>query len=512
MADKEFYKQTTVQEMPIQQVNEPVPERIGPYAIESFLRKGGMSILYLGIDPDSKKTLVIKVLSPEYVNTEGTARQFIQEAEIIKKTSHPNIVTLYGEGEWEGGLYIAMEFIQGVSLRQFITQHSLSLKRCIDIVLQVAYALTHLHTYGIIHRDLKPENILITEEGLIKVIDFGIAQLHEETPVEEGGFIGTPDYMSPEQKANPKNASFLSDIYSLGVITYELLIGKLSYGIIHTSLLPKGLRSIVEKAIAISEDQRYPDIVNFITDLTQYLRSGAIDKERPGTDQWKELLEQIQESEQTINQLTIPSSSNIDIGIAKMKAPGQVGLYYYALSLKEHTFGFLAWESLEENLSASLYGAMLYGTVRSLLLKEISKEKLLEEINRFVLQNPIPCKFRFSAIFLEPWENRLSYLSCNMGMLFLLPAGESSIRFLPSENPSLGELDQELLLTSDNWNIGDSVIFSSFSHPGLAQVIEQNKNLSLQRQAEFALNKVVDKNELYPQKKPKILLSMQRIA
>src|SRR5690606_36400224 len=110
-------------------------------------------------------------------------KQFLKEAEIIALSNHPNIVKLYGQGEWEKGLYIAMEFIQGVSLTQFILQNSLSIKRSLEILLQVAYALLHLHSHGVIHRDLKPENILITENGGVKVIDFGIAQLEQEAPL-----------------------------------------------------------------------------------------------------------------------------------------------------------------------------------------------------------------------------------------------------------------------------------------------------------------------------------------
>src|SRR3990172_4196324 len=118
----------------------PLPESIGPYKIESLLSKGGMSLLYLGIDPATRKTLVIKVLSPDYVNHPEMVGHFLGEAKIISLSNRPNIVKLFGQGQWEKGLYIAMEFIQGVSLRQFIMQHSFSLKRSLEIVLQVAVA------------------------------------------------------------------------------------------------------------------------------------------------------------------------------------------------------------------------------------------------------------------------------------------------------------------------------------------------------------------------------------
>ncbi|HEY5259155.1 MAG TPA: serine/threonine-protein kinase, partial [Rhabdochlamydiaceae bacterium] len=267
MTDKSFYKQPTLRETaPSAAKPSPIPSKIGPYQIDSVLNKGGMSLLYLGLHPETKQPLAIKVLLPAYVTHPEMIERFLQEAEIIALTNHPNIVKLYGQGTWEGGLYIAMEFIQGISLSQFIMQHSLSLKRSLDIVLQVAYALCHLHTHRVIHRDLKPENILITEDGEVKVIDFGIAALHDEgNPSQSKSFMGTPSYMAPEQKEDSSKASYSSDIYALGIITYELVVGKLSYGVLNLSLVPKGLRTILEKALAVSPKERYQDIVDFIT-------------------------------------------------------------------------------------------------------------------------------------------------------------------------------------------------------------------------------------------------------
>ncbi|MDE3048213.1 MAG: serine/threonine protein kinase, partial [Verrucomicrobiota bacterium] len=182
----------------------PLPQQIGPYKVESLLSKGGMSVLYLGIHPTTSKPIVIKVLSPKYCKNKEMASRFLKEAAIIGMAHHPNIVRLYGQGAWEKGLYIAMEFVQGISLRQFIQQKSLTHQRALEIILQVAYALCHLHTHGVIHRDLKPENILITESGEIKVIDFGIAHLQGEAGTEritqKRKVMGTPVYMSPEQK------------------------------------------------------------------------------------------------------------------------------------------------------------------------------------------------------------------------------------------------------------------------------------------------------------------------
>ena len=174
-----------------------------------------------------------------------------------------------------GDLYIAMEFIQGISLRQYILQTPVSLKKALEIILDIAYALCHLHAHGVIHRDLKPENIIISDSGIVKVIDFGIAQILSEKKDDIGDFkqrtIGTPIYMSPEQKEYPEGVSYPTDIYSLGIIAYELILGKLSHGLIHLSLMPKGLQKIFNKMLQSKPEERYHDIVDLISDLSAYI-------------------------------------------------------------------------------------------------------------------------------------------------------------------------------------------------------------------------------------------------
>ncbi|NGX47715.1 MAG: Serine/threonine-protein kinase PrkC, partial [Chlamydiae bacterium] len=370
-----FYKQPT---LPTFEEKEGetlvIPEKIGPYKIETLLAKGGMSLLYLGFDPETKEPRVIKVLSPEYMNHPEMVDHFLWEAKIISLADHPNIVKLYDHGKWEEGLYIAMEFIRGVSLRQFLMQQSFSLKRCLDIILQISYALCHLHTHGVIHRDLKPENILIAEDGEIKVIDFGIAQLHEEEPRITHKIIGTPSYMSPEQKENPANVSFSSDIFALGVITYELVLGKLSYGMINLSLLPAGLQKIVGKALAVSPSERYQDSVEFITDLTDYYKSPEIEHERTGTDQVIEQMEIIQKVEATLSTFEKPKWPQFDIGIAKEREPNQFGFYLDFFKFANNTMAIILAHTTSSTLTSSIHMASFRGMIKTLMSPHLTTE------------------------------------------------------------------------------------------------------------------------------------------
>lgn len=516
----EFYKQNTLTDLTFpKKVPVSIPHQIGPYKIESLLSKGGMSILYLGIHPETKETLVVKVLSPEFVTHPEMIEQFLKEAKIIGMTNHPNIVKLYGQGEWAGGLYITMEFIRGVSLRQFIVQQSLSLKRSIDIILQVAYALCHLHAHQVIHGDLKPENILITEDGEVKVIDFGIARLHEEKRKPGSRIIGTPNYMSPEQKENPEKMTYASDIYSLGVIAYELAMGKLSFGVIHLSLLPKGLKKIIEKALAISIEERYQNLIAFITDLSQYLKSGGLERDRPGSDQLKEILEIIQMANSNLSPSTLPNWPQIEIGFTKYKAPGQVGNYYDFFKFPDNSYGILIAETALSGIDSSIYISFFRGIVRTLIAKNhlsLNPSEFISSLNRLIKEDPINQKYSIVFLRLNPMKDELSFLACGLGGLIHVPSGSHTPRKLTSQNPLIGlDPNADFFATNDNWEIGDAITLHSLDstlESSLLEALSENILLSAQGQAEAILKKTAAHPAFPLLKTPKVLITLQRIG
>ncbi|HEY2810746.1 MAG TPA: protein kinase [Rhabdochlamydiaceae bacterium] len=536
MLDHSFYKQKTIPDLTSGELP-PLPEAIGPYKIESLLNKGGMSLLYLGLHPQSRQPLAIKVLSPSFVTHPETVERFLQEAHIIEMSNHPNIVKLFGQGEWEKGLYIAMEFIHGVSLKQFILQHSLSMKRAIEIVLQVAYALRHLHSHGVIHRDLKPENILIDEEGEIRVIDFGIAQLRDENQdvkqLSESRFLGTPHYMSPEQKENPAQVTFASDIYSLGVILYELILGKLSFGHLNLTALPKTLRQIAHKMLAISPKERYQNIAEFIQDISQYLKSGELERERPGSDQIKEMQETVSKAVLSLSPITLPSWNEIDLGVARAKGMAQAGLYYDFFHLGNGTFLIVLACATSTGAESGISIAALRGMLRTHLHATASEKEpavkpasLMELLNRMLCEDSLKLHFALSLLLLDPLENMLTYASCGLNALFHIPQGSTHPRGLRSHNPLLGfDIHSSFSEIVDNWNPGDMLILDSLALPSdsleqeraqmndaLIEAIRENLALSAQRQAEFILKKV-SAFPLFAQiRYPKALLCIQRIA
>jgi hypothetical protein len=534
MTQNVFYKQDTIPQLSEEHLP-PTPSHIGPYKIEGLLNKGGMSYLFLGIHPDTKQLLAIKILPPSHASNEAAIERFLKEAHIISLSNHPNIVKLYGEGKWEKGLYIAMEWVRGISLRQFIMQQSLSLRRALDIVLQVSYALHHLHSHGIIHRDLKPENILITEEGGVKVIDFGIAQVGSDlssAPLKKQGVMGTPNYMSPEQKEDASKASFSSDIYSLGVISYELVLGKLSYGVIQPSLLPRGLKRIIEKALAVSTSERYKNITEFINEISRYLTSGDIEKERPGSDQIKEVIETFQKVSQTFSPPPSSEWPQIEVGITRNTLATQFGLYSDMIRLPNGSFLIVFADANINGIESIVFAASFRGLLRALIYQmsndmqtKWSLEKIAQYLNQMIQQDSAAKTYAFSAIILDSFQEQVFFFNAGLNNLIHI-SSEGSARILSSVNPLIGqEMNPAFTQVIDNWNVGDTLIFHCLApsyrlepyqqkqtEKVLLEAIDEEAFLSAQPQAEALIKKVQFLSFQREQKQSKMLMSIQRIT
>jgi serine/threonine-protein kinase len=215
-------------------------EIVGRYRLLSKLGEGGMGAVYRGEQISLKRKVAIKLLRPELSADPGLVRRFNSEAELVAKLSHPNTVNIYDFGQdADGTLFIAMEYIEGRSLRAAMTAEGpLPPRRAIPIVMQVAGSLVDAHAHGIIHRDLKPDNVMLTDRGrerdIARVLDFGIAKLREEGKntvnqmTQAGDLVGTPQYMAPEQIRGDK-VDGRTDVYALGALLYEIVTGRLPF-------------------------------------------------------------------------------------------------------------------------------------------------------------------------------------------------------------------------------------------------------------------------------------------
>ena len=213
-----------------------IGRQIGPYRLLERLGSGGMGEVYLARDVRLNRSVALKIL-PQLLTDEVRLTRFRKEARAASALNHPNIITIYDVGEAEDIRYIATEFIDGTTLRQLLDQHDLSISKALSIAEQVCTALKAAHGEGIVHRDIKPENIMLRPDGLVKLLDFGIAKLTEQseelssqtyTQTELGFILGTVSYMSPEQ-ARGLRVDDRTDIWSLGVVLYEMLAGHLPF-------------------------------------------------------------------------------------------------------------------------------------------------------------------------------------------------------------------------------------------------------------------------------------------
>jgi serine/threonine protein kinase len=211
-------------------------EKFPQLEIIELLGQGGMGAVYKARQKQLDRLVALKILPPEVGQSEAFAERFTREARSLARLNHPQIVTVHDFGRTEDGLYyFLMEFVDGTDLRHIIQAGELASEQALAIVPQVCEALHYAHKKGIVHRDIKPENILLDKEGEIKIADFGLARLLDKptsayTLTQSGQRMGTPHYMAPEQIEHPQEVDHRADIYSLGVVFYEMLTGELPIG------------------------------------------------------------------------------------------------------------------------------------------------------------------------------------------------------------------------------------------------------------------------------------------
>ncbi|NIP25389.1 MAG: protein kinase [Phycisphaerae bacterium] len=215
---------------------EQLAEQFPQLEILELLGQGGMGAVYKARQKQLDRLIALKILPPEVGQTEAFAERFTREARSMAKLTHQHAVTLYEFGQTDAGLYyFVMEFVDGTDLRHVILAGELGPSQALAIVPQICEALHYAHTKGIVHRDIKPENILLDKDGNVKIADFGLAKLLDRSPniytlTKAGQRMGTPHYMAPEQIEHPDKVDHRADIYSLGVVFYEMLTGELPIG------------------------------------------------------------------------------------------------------------------------------------------------------------------------------------------------------------------------------------------------------------------------------------------
>jgi len=269
-----------------------VGTKISHYSIIEKLGEGGMGVVYKAEDIQLKRTVALKFL-PDRVNKDSTAKErFLQEAQAAAALNHPNICTIHGVEDVDGSLFIVMEYLEGKTLQEM--KHNVPLKQAIEIGIQLADGLAAAHEKGIVHRDLKPENIMICKDGRVQIMDFGLAKLKGATRLtKEGSTVGTAGYMSPEQ-VQGQETDHRTDIFSLGVVLYELIAGvspfkgmhetAIAYEIVNVDPAPMTtikqdlnpeLDLIVFECLQKEPDERHQSVKDVSKDLKRFKRESG---------------------------------------------------------------------------------------------------------------------------------------------------------------------------------------------------------------------------------------------
>jgi serine/threonine protein kinase len=254
---------------------ETVAKQFPQYEILECLGRGGMGVVYKARQKSLDRLVALKILAPEREKDPQFAERFVREAKTLAQLNHPNIVTVHDFGEAGGMFYLVMEFVDGVNLRQLLGAGRLTPKEALAIVPAICEALQFAHERGIVHRDIKPENVLVDKQGRVKIADFGIARImgavsESAGASQEGGpapgltgarTLGTPTYMAPEQAENPTEVDHRADIYSLGVVFYEMLTGEPPRGKLeppsHRVHMDVRIDEVVLRALEKAPERRY---------------------------------------------------------------------------------------------------------------------------------------------------------------------------------------------------------------------------------------------------------------
>jgi serine/threonine protein kinase len=313
-----------------------LPAQIGKYEVVGLIGRGGMGVVYKARDNTLGRPVALKVMTGDLAADTETRVRFVREARSVSMLQHANIVVVYELGEHDSSPYIAMEFLEGEPLDHLIRSGlPFSLLEKIDVTLQVAKALEYAHNRGVIHRDIKPSNIMRMHDSTVKVVDFGIAHLTDQTITRTGMVLGTPAYLAPEQ-LNGLGIDRRTDIFSLGVVLYQLLTGKLPFEGTNTAetimkilleppprlphqgdVNPPDLQQIVDQALAKKKEERFQSCSEMAEVLARLRNNLAAQM----------ALEQLQRQDATATALAYqpqePTAGALPTGVAACRPPIQ---------------------------------------------------------------------------------------------------------------------------------------------------------------------------------------------
>jgi predicted Ser/Thr protein kinase len=297
----------------------PLPESIGRFQVQEVLGRGGMGEVYKAFDPTLQRTVAVKTVRPDIDRPEYLERM-MREAQACARLSHPNIVTVYEAGQVDGVVFIAMEYLQGKNLSEVLETKGLSFEDKIRVLAKVLEALHHAHGLDVVHRDIKPSNIHLQSDGTIKLMDFGLARvLVADTLTASGNVLGTPHYASPEQLKG-EGVDRRTDIYSTGVMAYEMLSGRRPFEPDNESISSVILKVIQQPPAPMDTDlsRMLPEIESIVS---RAMAKSPSERFQSADEMRQALLNFLEQSRERISAVESRGGSTVMVGAAPKSIP-----------------------------------------------------------------------------------------------------------------------------------------------------------------------------------------------
>ena len=386
--------------------------KIGEYTVISQVGFGGMGRIMKASARDGS-LVALKIIKSEHINNQSLVERFQQEMNIASMLHHQNVAEIFGWGlDDTGKHYFAMEFVDGKNIRDLLEDNSIHLNMALDIFSQLCTGLEYAHSQNVIHRDIKPENIILDKNGVLKIVDFGIARVDNDkkhSMTMTNVVMGSPIYMSPEQKSDFKHVDKRTDIYAAGAVFYEMLSGEMPGGLLRIDLIPENLRAIVEKTIAYNADDRYDTTTDILKDIAIYKEGGCITNDQKAIRKIEDNVKLRQALIDSFYPEENPEVAGLDLDAFYVPAEGIGGNYYDYINIDDSHTGILVGNLFDQpDVDAALFLAMLRSAFRIFASESIDPGITLKKLNDFMSSERFDYFAVFSYMIFDSSTNEIS--------------------------------------------------------------------------------------------------------
>ena len=444
--------------------------RIGEYTVISQIGFGGMGVIMKAAASDGS-FVALKIIKTEHIHNQALVDRFQQEMKIASMLHHDNIAEILGWGIDDAGRnYFAMEFVDGQNIRTMLEKKAIDLNMALDIFTQLCNGLEYAHSQDVIHRDIKPENIILDKNEKLRIVDFGIARIDDDkvqSMTLTNVVMGSPIYMSPEQKSDFKHVDNRADIYAAGAVFYEMLSGEMPGGLLRIDLIPENLRAIVEKAIAYNQDDRYPTVRDILTDLKTYRRDGFITRDQKAIHKIEDNIKLRQALIDSFYPEEPPEVPGLDIDAFYIPAEGIGGNYYDYITIDDTHTGILVGNLFDQpDVSSALFLAMLRSAFR-IFARDVTEPGItLKKLNDFMSEERFDYFAVFSYMIFDSTSMEVSVATAGYKPVMVLKKGTEEFVDIHTDGVGIGIMENyEYESTTMKLNPQDLILLSS-SGPG----------------------------------------------